>query len=276
MNMENLSEALHPDFRPLAAQLSGMTIDIEADLAAAREQLAAASAAGGPWSPPPGLEVAERHAPGPAGPVRLRVYRPQEGEGPRSALLFFHGGSFSLGDPELEDAKCAELALAVGCVVVSAGYRLAPEHPFPAGLEDAHAVLRWLADPAGGAGELGVEPARIAVGGSSAGGCLAAALALLARDEGGPRLAAQLLLCPPLDDLLATRSATRFTATPIFDRGAARTMRRYYLGADHRPGSASPYAAPARAPSWPGCRPPSSPSAGSTRCVTRRSPTRHG
>jgi acetyl esterase/lipase len=125
---------------------------------------------------------------------------------------------------------------------VNVHYRLVPEHPFPAGFEDCHAVLRWLA---ANAGDLGADPARIAVAGASAGGCLSAALCLAARDRGGPAVAFQTLLIPCLDDRLATPSAHRITDPRFTNRAKVRAMWDAYLPSGG--GAVSPYAAPARA-----------------------------
>lgn len=127
------------------------------------------------------------------GPERIpvRVYRP--GSGTLPVVVYLHGGGWVLGSIDTHDALCRALAHDSGAVVVSVGYRRAPEHPFPAAVEDAYAATRWVAERAG---ELGVDPARIAVGGDSAGGNLAIAAALLARDRGGPAIAGQLLVYP--------------------------------------------------------------------------------
>jgi acetyl esterase len=132
-------------------------------------------------------------------------------------------------------------------VVVSVEYRLAPEDPFPAGLEDCYAALLWFAENAEG---LGVDPDRIAVAGQSAGGGLAAATALLARDRGGPALCFQLLEIPELDDRLETPSMTQFVDTPLWNRPNAEHSWEWYLGGDNpKPGAedVSHYAAPSRA-----------------------------
>jgi len=131
------------------------------------------------------------------GEVRARVYTPA-GRGPFPALLHFHGGAWIMGSLEWPTfAACArEVAERVPCVVVDVDYRLAPEHQFPVGLEDCYASLLWLAAHAT---ELNVDPARIAVGGDSAGGALAAAVCLLARDRGGPSIVAQVLEVPATD-----------------------------------------------------------------------------
>lgn len=138
--------------------------------------------------------------------VTLRVYRP-EGPGLRPALVFVHGGGWVFGSLETVDGPCRTLANASDSVVVSVGYRRAPEHPFPAPLEDCYAALRYVAEDAE---SLGVNPEELAVGGDSAGGNLAAAVAMLARDRGGPRLGFQMLIYPALDASLDTDSYREF------------------------------------------------------------------
>ncbi|HEY3483381.1 MAG TPA: alpha/beta hydrolase, partial [Streptomyces sp.] len=153
---------------------------------------------------------------------------------------WLHGGAFSLGDLDASDAWCAQISDRVGAVVVNVDYRLAPEHPYPAGLTDSYAALEWLTSPAG---HLGVDAARIAVAGSSAGGCLAAGVALLARDREGPAIRHQLLIYPVLDDRCATASARHAVDVPVFTAASNRTMWEVYLAG----GPVDGYAAPARA-----------------------------
>jgi acetyl esterase/lipase len=131
----------------------------------------------------------------------LRLYRPSERRSD-AALLWLHGGGMVIGRASQDDRLCSETANALGVLVVSVEYRLAPEHPFPAPLDDAHTGWTWLQR---NAETLGVDPARVAVGGQSAGGGLAAALAQRLHDEPGPEAAAQWLFCPMLDDRTAMR-----------------------------------------------------------------------
>ncbi len=134
--------------------------------------------------------------PGPAGPIRLRVYTPAAGSEPRGLLAYFHGGGFIVGDLYTAGGTCRALANRSGMVVVAVGYRLAPEHPLDAGRADCLAAVEWLAEHAP---QLGADPERLAVGGDSAGGLLAAAVAQECARRGRPRLAAQLLVYPATD-----------------------------------------------------------------------------
>jgi acetyl esterase len=136
--------------------------------------------------------VEDREIPGPAGSITVRVYRPSA-DTPLPILVWFHGGGWVIGSLETHDNLCRMLCDDAGVIVVSVDYRLAPETKFPGPVEDAYAAVVWVADHAS---ELGIDPAKIAVGGSSAGGNLAAAAALVARDRGGPRIAFQLLTVP--------------------------------------------------------------------------------
>jgi len=181
---------------------------------------------------------------GDAPEVPIRIYRPFEASGdPRPGFLEIHGGGFILGNIEMMDGWCQMIAAEVDAVVVSVEYRLAPEHPFPAGVEDCYAALCWVHEHAE---ELGIDPARIAIGGQSAGGGLAAGLALMARDKGGPSICYQLLEIPELDDRLDTPSMLAFQDTPFWNRPNAVSSWQHYLGPNHE-GEPSIYAAPARA-----------------------------
>jgi len=133
--------------------------------------------------------------PGPHGDIPVRVYAP-EGAGPLPVLVYFHGGGWVIGSIETHDGTCRTLARLAGCIVVSVGYRLAPEHKFPIPLDDCVAAVGWVA---GNAVSIGGDPTRIAVGGDSAGGNLATAVCLRVRDEAGPQLAHQILVYPATD-----------------------------------------------------------------------------
>lgn len=193
------------------------------------------------------VEVEERFVPGPPGEpdVRLVITRPREASGPLPILFQIHGGAFCLMHPESFAAMEANWALNHRCIVVSVDYRLAPEHPFPAGPEDCYAAFCWVGEHVA---ELGGRPGPIVVTGASAGGALAAALTLMVRDRGGPEIAYQALMIPVTDDRLQTPSiAQADLSNPGFNGPAAEGMWLHYLGEDYDRGKTSPYAAPARA-----------------------------
>lgn len=147
-------------------------------------------------------KIDNRSIPGPAGEIPVRIYTP-EGTAPFPALVLFHGGGWVIGDLEVVDVPCRALANQAGCVVVSVDYRLAPEHKYPAAAEDCYAATKWVAD---NAAEIGVDPNRIAVGGDSAGGNLAAVVSQMARDKDGPAIAYQVLIYPVTDATISTAS----------------------------------------------------------------------
>jgi acetyl esterase len=159
----------------------------------------------------PDLRVEDRTANG----VPVRIYWPQSEAGNLPIVVFYHGGGFALGDLETHDPVARAHAVGADAIVVSVDYRLAPEHPFPAGLDDSWAALQWTAEHAT---ELGGDPARIAVAGDSAGGNLAAVIAQRARDEGGPTLAFQLLWYPSITADLSLPSFTENADAPILNR----------------------------------------------------------
>lgn len=200
------------------------------------------SASAGLWvAADAAVEVVDRRAGSAAIPVRLYVPRQRAGISP--AIVYLHGGAFVVGHLDFEHPRCLEMAKATGSVVIAVDYRLAPEHPFPAGLDDCCAAFAWTL---AAAGELGVDPARVAVAGASAGGALATAVALRARDRGEPLPTFQLLLYPVTDDRLATASMAAFVDTPGWNRRNSEHMWRHYLGDGGPRGACSPYAAPAR------------------------------
>jgi acetyl esterase/lipase len=193
----------------------------------------------------PRVETSERTIPGPEGApdVKVRLYKPREAPaGPLPCYVHFHGGGFILGDLETSHPRMLKYCGDLKCFGVSVDYRLAPEHPFPAGPEDCYAALRWTVE---NADELGIDPDRVAIGGDSAGAAFAAAVTLMARDRGGPRIALQVLTVPVTDDRMETPSMKAFTDTPVWDAVKSGHMWRHYLGEGG--GEVSPYAAPNRA-----------------------------
>lgn len=161
--------------------------------------------------------------------LRVRVYRPRGAAGALPVTLYFHGGGFVLGDLEAYDAVCRQLCADSGVMVVSAAYRLAPEHPYPAAVEDCFAALGWVAEAIRG---FGGDPARLAVAGDSAGAALAATTALMARDAGGPVIAFQLLVYPPAagghDGAYPSRE--RHAAGPTLTHRTMDYFSRHYFG----------------------------------------------
>jgi len=192
----------------------------------------------------------DRSFPGPAGDIPVRIHWPA-GAGPFPALVFFHGGGWVVGDLDTHDVTCRSLTNQAGCVTVSVDYRLAPEHKFPAAVEDAFAATRWVVDHAA---ELGVDPRKVAVGGASAGGNLATVVGLIAIERGGPQLAFQLLIYPVTDAALDTPSARAITSDDFpLSRADMEWFWRQYLRDDAD--RAHPYASPARAKSLAGLPP---------------------
>ncbi len=169
-----------------------------------------------------------------AGAVPVRVYR--GGASPAPAVIYCHSGAFVLGNLDTDHRQCVELARRGECAVISVDYRLAPEHPFPAALDDAMTVLEWAAD---NGTELQIDTSRLAVAGSSAGGALAARLAQRAADGSAPSVVFQLLHQPVLDDR-PTPSKEEFDATPGFDGPAATLMWQHYLAGEPVPADAAP------------------------------------
>jgi acetyl esterase/lipase len=196
--------------------------------------------------PVEGVTSKDQFAPGAEGDpaVRVRVYRPNDQPNQLPALLWIHGGGYVMGDIDQDDRLMKQLVKRIGCVAVSVDYRLAPEHPFPAPVEDCYAGLKWLFAHAD---ELGVEPSRIAIGGASGGGGLAAGLALLARDRGEVRLAFQLLIYPMIDDRNVTPASHAITDPRMWHRESNRLGWKAYLGRDGGGADVSPYAAASRA-----------------------------
>jgi len=184
--------------------------------------------------------VEDRRVPGPAGPIPIRVYRPSAAA-TLPGLIYFHGGGFVLGGLDSADRPCRLLANASGCVVVSVDYRLAPEHPFPAAVDDAYAATRYVAEHAKA---FGIDSSRLAVGGESSGGNLATVTALKARDSGGPGLVFQLLIYPHVDFTDARPSMQEFGEGHFLTRVVLEYFAGHYFAtpADRRHPHASPLA----------------------------------
>jgi len=170
-------------------------------------------------------EIRELSVPGPAGVLRARLYRPLAAENALPGMVYFHGGGFIYGDLDTHDVVCRGIAQSTPCVVVSVDYRLAPEHRFPAAVEDAFAATAWVA---ANAAALGIDPGRIAVAGDSAGGNLAAVVALTARER-GPAIAMQVLVYPTTDFAEETESTSRFAEGYLLTRESMRWVKRTYL-----------------------------------------------
>jgi acetyl esterase/lipase len=238
-----------PELAALLPHLPGPSV---ADPAVARQRMrdmfASASSARRPsWTErvdisPAAIPAADGYS------IPARIYRPRAGASPRGALVHFHGGAFIGGDLDLSEGAVGRMADVANVVVVDVDYRLAPEHPFPTGFEDCYNALEWVAAQAP---ELGVDRARLAVGGESAGGALAAAVAIAARDRGGPTVAYQQLLYAVLDDALTTQSVRELVDAPMWDAPNTALMWDHYLGPTASRGEVSRYAAPMRAADTP-------------------------
>ena len=172
--------------------------------------------------------------------VTVRVYRPVGASGPLPGIYYIHGGGMVLGDLDDENPAAELLCEQVGAIVVSVDYRLAPEHPYPAAVEDCYSGLEWLSK---NVAELGVDAQRLAIYGASAGGGLTLATALLARDRGGPELSFMMPIYPMIDDRHETASSRAITDIGVWDRAGNVEAWEWYLGGQE----ADQYAAPARA-----------------------------
>ncbi|WP_030919857.1 alpha/beta hydrolase [Streptosporangium amethystogenes] len=190
----------------------------------------------------PNVTKEDRTVPGPDGEpdITVRIYRPVNASGTLPGVYYIHGGGMILGNVAGEDAAATMICDQVGAVVVSVEYRLAPEHPHPAPVEDCYAGLVWTAK---NADELGIAPERLAIYGASAGGGLTVGTALLARDRGGPALSFMMPIYPMLDDRNETPSSHEITDIGIWDRAGNVEAWDWYLGGKE----ADRYAAPARA-----------------------------
>lgn len=199
--------------------------------------------------PEPLVAVHDRNVPGPGGDVPVRIYVPDE-KRPLPVFVYFHGGGCVVGDIPTHDTICSSVANAAGCLVVSVGYRLAPEHKYPAAAEDAFAATEWVrehAEPIGG------DPRRVAVGGDSAGGNLAAVVSLMARDRRAPLPALQVLVYPITDYNFDTPSYSENADGYLLTRQTMKWFWEHYLP-DEEAGR-EPYASPLRAENLSGLPP---------------------
>ncbi len=191
------------------------------------------------------LSLNDEIIPGPdSNPLRLRIYSPKSQNEALPALLWIHGGGYILGSADDNDDLCMRFVQEANCVVVSVDYRLAPEHPYPAPIEDCYSALKWIADHAE---ELNIDPNSIGVAGASAGGGLTAALTLLARDRQYPSLCFQMPLYPMIDDRNNTPSTNEIKAGFVWNQQTNEAGWKMYLGELYGTDRIPAYAAPARA-----------------------------
>src|SRR5580698_2401065 len=219
------NQPMDPEFASLAKQ----SREVLRDANVVRKMISAARQGTSAWLSDLDLEIEDHHIPFSDKEKRqipVRIYRKKGAVSTLPVLLYFHGGGFFCGDLFSDESQCANYALRGLCAVVCVAYRLAPEEPFPAAPTDCYRVLEFLWCESQ---SLNLDRDFIAVGGSSAGANLAAAVALLARDRMGPKICFQMLLVPALDDRLETLSAHQFTDVPDFARAEAQVMCRWYL-----------------------------------------------
>ena len=232
---------LHPQAQQFLADLAaaGMPPIGSLPVAETRQAFAGVAAFGGP--PEKMANVEDRRIPGPDGEIPVRIYTP-ETKGPAPVLVYFHGGGWVIGTFETHDGVCRHLAKQSGAVVVSVDYRLAPEHKFPAAAEDCYAATLWVAE---NGRSIGADPRRLAVGGDSAGGNLAAVVSLMARDRGKPKIGFQLLIYPVTDHGYDTPSYLENAEGYLLTRESMRWFWNHYLTGERD--AANSYASPLRA-----------------------------
>lgn len=223
--LEQMEAAGAPPMSQLSPEEARLTIDFSA-LAGEPEEVG---------------KIENRKIAGPGGEIPVRIYTPK-GEGPFPALVYYHGGGWVIGDLETVEVPCRLLTNLANCVVISVNYRLAPEHKFPAAADDSYAAVKWVAE---NAASIGVDPSRIAVGGDSAGGNLAAVVALMARDKGEISLAYQMLIYPVTNHSYATESYTENADGYLLTKDSMEWFWNHYL-LNEEDGK-NPYASPLQA-----------------------------
>ncbi len=254
---KNMSERLDPQLKgPIEMMNKMMSVSLDnipAQRAMEKQMMAAMKLM---MPDIPGVTAVDRTIPGPKGApnVVVRIYRPENRSGLLPALFWMHGGGYVGGNLDVEDSRLKQLTIAGECITVSVEYRLAPENHFPAPLEDCYAALKWLVAHTS---ELGVDPSRIAIGGDSAGGGLAAGLALLVRDRDRAEINifAQILLYPMIDDRNIAPASEILPETFIWTRGNNLIGWRSYLGCEPGSEGVSCYASASRAANLEGLPP---------------------
>ncbi|ALP36838.1 lipase [Paenibacillus sp. IHB B 3084] len=244
MDFEN---RLLPELRSVIAQFPGF--QLEENLELSRSYLSSP-----PIEQSEHVRTTSRMIPSVAGEILVKIYEPAQRTDVRlPAMLWIHGGGYVMGHPDMDDALCERFVQAAKCVVVSVDYRLAPEHPYPAAIDDCYAALTWMTDKAE---FLGIDLDRIAIAGASGGGGLTAALALMVRDKGGPALIFQMPLYPMIDDRNITASSHEITADNApWNRTNNLAAWNMYLGDRTEDSEVSPYAVPSRAENLAGLPP---------------------
>lgn len=236
-----------PELRPILALFPGF--QLEENLELSRSLLSIP-----PIEKSEHVSTTSRMIPGAAGEMLVKIYESvQRTDAKLPAMLWIHGGGYVMGHPDMDDVLCEGFVQVAKCVVVSVDYRLAPEHPYPAAIDDCYAGLTWMSDEAE---SLGIDLDRIAIAGASGGGGLTAALALLARDKGGPALIFQMPLYPMIDDRNITASSHEITAdNATWNRTNNLAAWSMYLGERNDTSEVSQYAVPSKAESLAGLPP---------------------
>lgn len=202
---------------------------------------------------PDNIKITNQYIPGPMyhPNLRVRVYQPKQFKPPLPAILYIHGGGFIFGTPEMQDQLCCLYVKEINCIVFSVDYRLAPEHPFPAAIEDCYSTLLWMSK---NATKLGINPTKITLLGHSAGGGLATAVSLMARDRNGPSICFLMPLYPMLDDRNITLSSKQIKDNKVWNGDFNKKAWSMYLKGINK-NAISYYAAPARADNYNGLPP---------------------